>query len=171
MPSQMPHAPYSHPLAQHEPPDLHENQGRRRMKIIAGLLIAAALAFTSGCAKTDWIDRTLVTVDVTGTWSGSVGGSQGGFMLGDLLLELNQQGSVVKGTLRQMVSGGPVGSQPIEGTVAGDMFRFRDARGSMEGELTVSGDEMTGKAATAMGSRPISLRRVNSSSPPASPPR
>jgi hypothetical protein len=40
------------------------------MKITAELLIAAALVFASGCTKTDWIDRTLVTVDVTGTWCG-----------------------------------------------------------------------------------------------------
>jgi len=31
------------------------------------------LALGSGCAKSDWIGRTLVTVDVTGTWrSGSM---------------------------------------------------------------------------------------------------
>jgi hypothetical protein len=34
------------------------------MKTIAGVLIAAALAFACGCARTDWIERTLVTVDV-----------------------------------------------------------------------------------------------------------
>jgi hypothetical protein len=37
------------------------------MKLIVGLLAAVTLVFGSGCAKTDWIDRTLVTVDVTGT--------------------------------------------------------------------------------------------------------
>ena len=47
------------------------------MKIIAGLIIAAALVFSFGCAKTDWIDRTLVTVDVTGTWEGRVEGAGG----------------------------------------------------------------------------------------------
>jgi hypothetical protein len=41
------------------------------MKTIVGILIAATLLFGSGCAKTDWIDRTLVTEDVTGTWSGA----------------------------------------------------------------------------------------------------
>jgi hypothetical protein len=34
------------------------------------MLTLAALAFGSGCAKTDWIGRTLVTVDVTGSWYG-----------------------------------------------------------------------------------------------------
>ena len=36
------------------------------MKSIVYLLIVATLAFGSGCAKEDWIERTLVTVDVTG---------------------------------------------------------------------------------------------------------
>ena len=44
------------------------------MKTIAGVLIVAALVFGSGCATSDWIERTLVTVDVTGTWFGSIPG-------------------------------------------------------------------------------------------------
>ena len=38
------------------------------MMRMIGLLIATTLVGGSGCAKTDWIDRTLVTVDVTGSW-------------------------------------------------------------------------------------------------------
>ena len=41
------------------------------MKTLIGLLVATTLAIGSGCVKQDWIDRTLVTVDVTGTWVGS----------------------------------------------------------------------------------------------------
>jgi len=44
------------------------------MKAIAGVLILAGLVFVSGCSRSDWIERTLVTVDVTGTWYGSVRG-------------------------------------------------------------------------------------------------
>ena len=33
-------------------------------------LVATALVLGSGCVKQDWIDRTLVTVDVTGNWHG-----------------------------------------------------------------------------------------------------
>jgi hypothetical protein len=44
------------------------------MKALVGILITATLVFSTGCAKTDWIDRTLVTVDVTGAWSGIVEG-------------------------------------------------------------------------------------------------
>ena len=170
-PTRWPHAPNALALARQGSDDLHEVQGRIRMKLIAGLLIAAALAFASGCAKTDWIDRTLVTVDVTGTWEGkaaSVGAAMGAT---DLLFELEQQGSTVKGLVRVTGrSGGPVPiAGPIEGTVAGDVFRFRTTRG-VEGELTVSGDEMNGRV-SLLGSQPLSLRRVDPSSRPGSPPR
>ena len=68
-------------------------------RTIARVLIIAALAFGSGCAQTDWIGRTLVTVDVTGSWHGRATGVGGGFLIGDFFLELDQQGSTVKGTL------------------------------------------------------------------------
>jgi hypothetical protein len=131
------------------------------------VLIAAALAFGFGCARSDWIDRTLVTVDVTGTWYGT---SQGpGFS--EVLFELEQQGSTVKGYIR--FSGrSSSASGPIAGTVAGDVFRFKNSRGSVEGEVTVSGDEMNGRASIAgittstpgAGGQGLSLRRVESGS-------
>jgi hypothetical protein len=132
------------------------------MKILAGVLIAAALAIGSGCASSDWIERTLVTVDVTGTWHGRLPGG----LVNLVWFELEQQGSTVKGFMR---FGGPgyVGttSGPIDGTVAGDVFRFKNTRGTVEGELTVSGDEMNGQASFpgAGSSGRISLRRVESS--------
>jgi hypothetical protein len=137
------------------------------MKIIAGLLIAAALAFSSGCAKTDWIDRTLVTVDVTGSWRGSGGG--GGAGVRDVGFELEQKGPTVTGLVRAGLTFGV--SRSIEGTVAGDVFHFRDSRGNLEGELTVSGDEMNGRMSFFGSSLPVSLRRDDPSSRPASPPR
>jgi hypothetical protein len=143
------------------------------MKAPIVLLIAAALLVGSGCAKKDWIDRTLVTVDVTGTWYGSPPGAGYG-QPGDFLLELKQEGSVVQGFLRSGTSQGTSNtgplSGPITGTVAADVFRFRDARGAVEGELTVSGDEMNGTVSVA-GVRRLSLRRVDPSSLPTSPPR
>ena len=39
------------------------------MKAALGV-IAVAVVLTSGCAQKDWIDRTVVTVDVTGVWEG-----------------------------------------------------------------------------------------------------
>ena len=138
------------------------------MKTLPGLLLATLLAMTAGCAQKDWIDRTLVTVDVTGTWSGR----QETGLSGELRFELEQQGSTVKGFLRTRGRSGLLTADPIDGTVAGDVFRFRNMRGDAEGELTVNGDEMNGRVSlTESSSRPISLRRVDSSSPPASPPR
>jgi hypothetical protein len=144
------------------------------MKIIAGVLIAAALAFGSGCASTDWIDRTLVTVDVTGTWSASMERSGGR----DLLFELEQQGSTVKGFMRlpaggssiQSASASRINPGPLDGTVAGDVFRFRLTNSGLVGELKVSGDEMSGQVSW-LSTGPISLRRVDSTSQPGSPPR
>ena len=137
------------------------------MKAFIGLLIATTLVVGSGCAKQDWIDRTLVTVDVTGTWSGGVGS-------GTIRLDLEQQGSTVNGFVgypeAPSVSTGIYVRGPVVGTVAGDVFRFRDSRGALEGELTVSGDEMNGTV-SLFGQGPIFLRRVDSSSRPDSPPR
>jgi hypothetical protein len=142
------------------------------MRTIVRVLVATALLFSgSGCAKTDWIDRTLVTVDVTGTWSG--GTSTGiATATSEMLFELKQQGATVTGFLKLKTSGA-VGdlSGPVVGTVAGDVFRFRNARGTVEGELTVNGEEMSGPTSTSLGRYPTYLRRLTTSSLPASPPR
>jgi len=137
------------------------------MRTVTRVLIAAALAFGLGCASTDWIDRTLVTVDVTGTWYGTLVGA--GVGIREFFLELKQEGSRVTGFMRISPGAGrPEGT--IEGTVAGDVFRFKQTIGSVEGEVTVSGDEMNGRASFG-ASLPISLRRVDSSSRPDSPRR
>ena len=134
-------------------------------------VIAAAFLFATGCAQKDWIDRTLVTVDVTGTWEGTHNGINM-----TVQLQLEQQGAAVKGFLR--ITGGSsvnvagVRDGPIEGTVAGDVFRFRQTSGRAEGELTVvSEDEMDGPATISFNSYPIVFRRVapasqESSQPP-----
>jgi hypothetical protein len=113
------------------------------MKALIALLIAPTLVIGSGCAKQDWIDRTLVTVDVTGTWSGTMmaAGTGGAGGARDVVFELEQKGSTVKGTMRVT----PRGPDTLEGTVAGDVFRFKDQRGTWEGELTISGEEMAGQ--------------------------
>jgi hypothetical protein len=103
--------------------------------------LATLLALSAGCAQKDWIDRTLVTVDVTGTWYGSTVGGVGR----EIFFELKQEGSRVTGSMRTAPFGAS-GSGPIDGTVAGDVFRFKDSTGSVEGEMTVSGDEMIGRA-------------------------
>jgi hypothetical protein len=107
------------------------------------------------------------------------GGSSGvGGKPPDFLFELEQQGSTVKGVMRfpaggtsqAVASASRISPGPIVGTVAGDVFRFRLTNGNLDGELTVSGDEMTGQVSW-LGSRPVSLRRVDPPAPPASPPR
>jgi hypothetical protein len=134
------------------------------MRAVTLTLIITALVLGSGCAQKDWIDRTLVTVDVTGKWYGQLQaiGSRA------ILFDLEQQGSTVKGALQL----GPGGNQPIEsglalvaGTVAGDVFRFRETRGSIEGELSVGGDEMAGRMSVGGPSWPISLTRRSILSP------
>ena len=135
------------------------------MKTLAGLFLAL-LTVSAGCSQKDWIDRTLVTVDVTGTWYGSVRG--GSFSSANFLFELEQQGATVKGS----VGFSPGTRVDIEGTVAGDVFRFRNARGNVEGEMTVSGDEMSGRISGGYwGTTQFSVRRVVSSSRPSTPPR
>ena len=95
----------------------------------------------AGCARPDWIEQTLVTVDVTGVWRGSIsteGAGSGGY----IELALQQSGPKVTG--RQKITANTSADASIEGTVTGDIFRFRDARGRVTGELQVNGDEMTG---------------------------
>jgi hypothetical protein len=60
------------------------------------MLTAAALAIGSGCARSDWIERTLVTVDVTGTWEGSAPTVAGQSWL---RLILEQHGARVTGSV------------------------------------------------------------------------
>src|SRR5262249_61346117 len=94
------------------------------------------------CAQKDWIDRTLVTENVTGVWDGSfVGGCPHG-----MRLDLQQNGSKVTGVaiLSGPSSSLPSGPFPIKGNVAADLFRFAAQRGAGSGELKVRGDEMIG---------------------------
>ena len=149
--------------------------GATPLKIIARVLLLATLVFGSGCAKSDWIERTLVTVDVTGTWrSGSVGGAGGANVGGTIWLELEQQGATVKGSMQYVGLRSPSLSaemRAIHGTVTGDVFRFHQESGPVEGELTLSGDEMVGQAWVVDRLRPVSFRRVDPSTRPPAEPR
>ncbi len=147
------------------------------MKTIAWGIFVAALAISSGCVPTpDWIQRTLVTVDVTGRWYGryfppDAGVSGGGY---EVWLDLQQEGLKVRGSvkMREYIRGGGKLnlSGPIDGTVGGDVFTFRQTDGSARGELTVSGDQMTGECSLATVRVPIVLRR-DGSPPRPDPPR
>jgi len=123
------------------------------------VLILAILVFGSGCAKSDWIDRTLVTVDVTGTLC-RVGTES-------ICLQLEQTGGTARGFIDFKGAGGlPLGllpgHSPVEGQVTGDVLRFAQTSGPIRGELTVSGDEMSGDILFSSPLRVV-LRRVDPS--------
>ena len=136
------------------------------MRAIARMILVAALVCGSGCARPDWIDRTLVTVDVTGTWQGA-GPSAIGSASVSYEFTLKQHGPKVDGSVQQegrRTSGWGVPGEysgPIDGTVAGDVLSFRQKNGSLQGEMTVSGDEMTGGVFSSdFSQRQITLRRI-----------
>ena len=128
------------------------------MKTLAGLLLATLLTMSAGCAKTDWIDRTLVTVDVTGTCDrysvGGTGGAGGSFELG---FGSSNKERPSKDRWPTMGSG-----SGVDGTIAGDVSVGERARGDAEGELAVSGDEMMDREMFdgTLGNQRIILRRT-----------
>jgi hypothetical protein len=133
------------------------------MKTIAWVIFVVALAFGSGCAHSDWIERTLFTVDVTGVWYGELRTPVHHM---ELSIDLKQEGPKVEGSLwgkgfvPALLRDVP-GS--VEGTVSGERFEFRRTNGPLRGDMTVSGNEMTGQAYTGSGPGQVFLRRVDSS--------
>jgi hypothetical protein len=144
------------------------------MRAVTRLLVAGALTLGPGCASSDWIDRTLMTETVGGEWAGTMVSPDGQPSVSQALrLELQQKGPRVTGYVRGVVVGSSArGLTTIEGSVAGDVFTFRDERGTLTGELTVSGDEMRGQGILGNG-RPVTfnLRRVDAAASPSAPPR
>jgi len=115
---------------------------------IAFGLSVALLLLVPGCAqKTDWVEGTLVTADVTGVWKGRAtsGGPSGGGSA-EIEMTLTQRGPKVTGD-------GRIRAQKfsIEGTVRGDMFSFNEPGGRLRAEARVNGDEMAGQGRTNLG--------------------
>jgi hypothetical protein len=133
----------------------------------ARLALALLLTTSFGCAQKDWIDRTLVTENVAGAWTGSFGE---GNSYRELRLDLQQEGSKVTG-FATIPLWGTGGTTPLQGNMAGDVFTFNTMRGSASGELTVTGDDMSGQVAWIYGSRRASLHRVDSLPRTETPPR
>ena len=132
------------------------------------MLIAAVLTCGSGCAKSDWVDRTLVTNDVTGVWTGVSAGR--GLIAGgsiEFRLDLEQEGTKVVGNFMMAPHLDRMGDAtgPIDGRLEGDVFRFKARSGPLAGELTVSGDQMEGSISFGIK---LSLRRTSSTPSPAS---
>jgi len=135
--------------------------------------VAAALVLGS-CARQDWIDRTLLTETVAGAWEGTMTtATMSPSATNQVRFAPEQEGPKVKGSFAgALYSTAPLGTLLIEGSMAGDVFTFQDARGMLTGELTVSGDEMTGKGVVGNNRQVvIRLRRVDAVAPTSSPPR
>jgi len=62
------------------------------------------------------------------------------------------------------------GEGPLEGTVADDVFSFKQTNSPIIGEMTVASDQVTGVGSGHCGRFQLTLRRVNTSSSPASKP-
>ena len=106
-------------------------------------LTVALWLLVPGCAqKSDWVEGTLVTVDVTGVWKGRVNAVVGG-VGGEMEMTLTQRGPKVTGDGRIRAE-----KISIEGTVRGDVFSFREPGGRLRAEATVTGDQMAGEGHT-----------------------
>jgi hypothetical protein len=126
------------------------------------LLAAATLAIGSGCAsRPPAAPENIIVVNVAGTWRSSDGEA--------VQLTLAQEGSNVSGTLLTVAGSNNMASEAlIVGTVTGKAFHFTQAAGgiSIEGQMTVNNDAMTGELRNASASgtpRRVDLRRVDAS--------
>ena len=125
----------------------------------AWTMIPVAFVLVCGCAQKDWIDRTLVTVDVTGVWEGTQDFGPGGGGTRDIVIVLEQHGAKVTGEIRNSATALGVGAPPdtpVEGTVNGDTLSLSGQRVSVV--LRVNGDEMAGSGGGNRSFR-VSLRR------------
>ena len=139
-----------------------------KVRTFTRALLVLAIASTIACARKDWIDRTLVTENVSGSWYGAMVGLTAGGRE-DIRLTLKQEGGKVTGEFRTSgrLASWITSEGALEGTVSGDVFKFVDARRTLTGELTISGDEMHG----VIGRYRADVRRVESSSATPSAPR
>jgi hypothetical protein len=141
------------------------------MKRTRWLLIGLLFLASAGCARRDWVSDLLVLTDVTGTWEGSAAAKLTARTL-VITMALQQGGPKVTGELLWSGGfGGQGGSEQLEGVVTGEVLSF--SRGPIQGELTVDGDEMTGRILGLQNFCPcqLHLRRERSRIPPLSEPR
>ena len=112
------------------------------MKARRWLQVWLVLLIASGCARSDWIERTLVTVDVTGRWIGTWSGSG---TADNFEMTLRQTGPKATGDVS--VPGGALAhdlSGPIMATISGDVLSFSRPDGRLRGDVVVAVDEMSG---------------------------
>lgn len=124
-------------------------------RIVPVSLVALALALGSGCAggRSDGIEGMLDLTNVTGTWRTVEGIA--------VRMVLEQSGTKVTGRLFVQPSVISAGAD-IEGSVAGDVFRFNQKGGNLVGEMRVSADDMSGyvRGSTFVSRTEIRLQRV-----------
>jgi hypothetical protein len=110
--------------------------GRLIAWAVAGLILSASFA----CARSDWIQSTLVTVEVSGEWQGNITRPAGAYGPGLIYLTFRQSGHKVTGTFSLGVNK----DVPLEGTISVDVLRFQGRGGLVTAELQVNGDDMSG---------------------------
>jgi hypothetical protein len=128
------------------------------------LIGVLAVLIASGCAqRADWIEGTLVTVDVAGRWSGNHSASQGG---GEFDMTLYQTGPKVTGDVTMTLAQPQFRGVSIEGTITGDVLKFGGRDGQLRGEVIVAGDAMTGTVTFGnYGTRTLRLQRQTDGRP------
>ena len=113
------------------------------MRPMRWLLMGFLAMIALGCAqKTDWVEGTLVTVDVTGVWKGRMMPLPSG-VAGEFEMTLTQRGARVTGDGRIRAH-----KFSVDGTVRGDVFTFNESGGRLRAEARVNGDEMDGQGRT-----------------------
>ena len=124
------------------------------------LAMSVLLLNAAGCARTrsDWIEETLVTVDVSGVWRGNLSRAGGSIDQGAIELTLEQSGAKVTGQIRLSSLSASRASR-IDGTVNGDVFRFSTSDATRTGELQVDGDAMSGPGTGPNGRVQYTLKR------------
>jgi hypothetical protein len=128
------------------------------MPLLSRLAAVTILLLAAGCARADWIESTLVTVDVTGDWTGEWRFPQ---FNGTLALTLRQQGSRVTGDARVTGLMDSKSDGAIQGEVSGDVIRLRQPHGTLQLDVIVNGDVMTGRGSVGKAGNDIvvELRR------------
>ncbi len=129
--------------------------GAGGLKAIWPLMVGLVIVMAAGCAqRADWIEGTLVTVDVTGRWAGKWGAPGG-----DFDVTLRQIGPKVTGDLRLTGRNAMFWNGPIEGVLTGDVFKFGRPDGRLRGEVIVAGEGMSGTVFFDSATRPLRLQR------------
>jgi hypothetical protein len=113
-----------------------------------GRLLIILLLVAAGCARPDWIESTLVTVDVTGAWTGSYDAGGNSW---PLTLNLKQNGPRVTGYMK------PGGA--VEGMLNGDVLSLRNIATGGTFDVIVKGEEMSGSFYGRYGRGVFTARR------------